>query len=211
MSIATIGQKPVTEAAILVPSSNEMPGIPIGSAIMCPVDERGQMFSSQGALTFVYDSGVDPFSIIDFHTMTSRAALRLRNLSFPSGFMSCPPSEIQIVAIYDLTRDVLSQVLLPNVFEHWFDIDIPDLIPDQKPNGSMSLSDVHYLQTAGGRLYSSSPYIFQSWNGQVIYRESPDQRAVIYDYTSEDLKEHLVAHDIDPRLMRRLCGTTSQD
>lgn len=196
------------EAAVLIPrDADEVESFPEGAAVLAPLDDDGAMFSvSGGLIACVEDGNGFGARLWDFLDLASTAALGIR---FPGRYGKLAPFaayEVSIAAIYDLDRQVLTEIMEPSLLEDWSDEDREDLLPPITRSGTFNPSVTRRLLGSGKSLLHKDPGIIQLRNGQILVQTGKDSHPIIFDHDDEKLAERLRDLDLPPEVRRRIFG-----
>jgi hypothetical protein len=199
------------EAAILIPKSDtHISELPEGAAILAPLSEEGEMYAQGDRIVYcVEDGNGHGIRLWDFLDMSANAALGIR---FPGRYGrlgACFGSDVRMVAIYDLDRQVISQMLQPSVLEDWSEEDREDLVPPSAVSGTRDVAATRRLMGSGRALLHKKPGIMQFRNGQILVQTKTYTQPVIFDYDDEALAGELKDVDLPDEVRRRIFGRST--
>ncbi len=196
------------EAAILIPKNCDHGLVfPEGSAVLAPLDEQGSMYPMKDGLIVCMEDGTthSPHQW-DFLNMAANAALGIRYPQRYASLGTCSANDIRMVAIYDLDRQVIIELLQASLLEDWTEEDRDDLMPPRVASGTRDASTTQQLVGSGKSLLHKDPGIVQFRNGQVLIQTGTMLSPVIFDHDDQQLIDTLAGVDLPVEVRRRIFG-----
>lgn len=203
------------EAAVLIPSEiglkRTFDSMPVGSVLLCPLTEDGEMHSSEGRLYFLcFWSLVSEDGPLTFSELLDKVADLTPSPGQSRGVVTCRPREIKMAALYDLDRRILTSLILPSELEDWTEEDREDLLPEPLPNGCRDAALHRRIATLGVKQIHARPYIAQLRTGQVWVTSMRQGTSVVYDHDDPKVVDLINGINASPAVRRRIFGRPSE-